>query len=521
MNSFAGLLHPFGSHNQKLSLSSQVVFPTSICTHFADQNFEMASFGEHNNSNVSSFYCLTLVGRIKNAATLKEELFLNPAATDEELIIAVYEKFENKCFAKFEGDFAIALFDKRKKTLFLAKDPIGKKSLYWACSGGYFLFSTEIKALMATGILPQTPSKIGFASYLYFGFIPQDLTPILDVHKLLPGHFLKIDLHHQFRIIQYWSLAGHLLTEKPNTQAASTFFPVPLPTLSPKAALKDLVKIVWHLDEPIADVNVARIWHLAETADKSASPLFVDIKTTIEDFENQKIKEPLSFAHLAARMPKWLQKSLIFPLSSTFARNFHWRVLRSIDINQELMDHLPAIELFSQHERKHLSPFLYRTFNPEIFFERFHHLSAFKTSQEQMYYLNAKTKIPDSLLFQYDRLLSPFRITFEAPGAEKEGLLNSFKAPLGKKSHRVNPISQSCDHKQWKEIFHLLEKGRLVEEGLISPKWLRHHLGFPHVIERTFRQLFAVLVLEIWFRLYINQPMGKVNLNQSVKELLS
>jgi asparagine synthase (glutamine-hydrolysing) len=73
---------------------------------------------------------------------------------------------------------------------------------------------------------------------------------------------------------------------------------------------------------------------------------------------------------------------------------------------------------------------------------------------------------------------------------------------------------------EFREIFRTLEKGLLVEEGLISAKWIRHQLGYPYLIPSSFRQLWALLCLEIWFRLYINKPITESDLEISVKDFL-
>ena len=74
---------------------------------------------------------------------------------------------------------------------------------------------------------------------------------------------------------------------------------------------------------------------------------------------------------------------------------------------------------------------------------------------------------------------------------------------------------------RFREVFKLLLKGRLVEEGIISGRWIRQQLGYPYLIPSTFKQLWAILVLEIWFRLYISRPIDMANISFTTEQLLT
>lgn len=131
-----------------------------------------------------------------------------------QLLVQAYELWGTDCIAKLNGDFAFAIFDQHKERLVLARDRIGKKPLYWYQDQNTFLFASELKALLATGSVAQTPSEDAIASYLYFGYIPQDLTPIKNVNKLLPGYFLQFNRDKSLSIQSYWSYSSYF--EKKN-----------------------------------------------------------------------------------------------------------------------------------------------------------------------------------------------------------------------------------------------------------------------------------------------------------------
>jgi len=128
--------------------------------------------------------------------------------TQEELILEAYEIWGEKFLTHLDGDFALALVDKKNSKLILARDRVGKKPLYWADKGGYFLFGSELKGFLASGIIPQTPSSEALATYLAFGYCPQDATLIQNVNRLLPAHILVLDHFKKLRIESYWSLSS-------------------------------------------------------------------------------------------------------------------------------------------------------------------------------------------------------------------------------------------------------------------------------------------------------------------------
>lgn len=130
------------------------------------------------------------------------------SVSDAALVIAVYETWGNDFLKQLNGDFAIALFDQERELLLLARDRIGVKPLYWYHAKNTFIFGSELKALLATGLIPQTLAEDTISSYLFFGFIPQDMTPIQGISKLLPGYILSFKLDQSMSISPYWSLSS-------------------------------------------------------------------------------------------------------------------------------------------------------------------------------------------------------------------------------------------------------------------------------------------------------------------------
>jgi asparagine synthase (glutamine-hydrolysing) len=99
--------------------------------------------------------------------------------------------------------FAFALFDKRKRSLLLARDRVGKKPLHYALSDGRLLFASEIKAILAAAPELSTTDSRTLLQYFYFGYIPDPATAFSAIHKLPPGHLMEFE-KGEIHIRQYW-----------------------------------------------------------------------------------------------------------------------------------------------------------------------------------------------------------------------------------------------------------------------------------------------------------------------------
>ena len=113
---------------------------------------------------------------------------------DTEVLLKAYAQWGTDCLNRMRGMFAFALWDIRRKQLFLARDPMGIKPLYWAKVSGaggapLFLFSSEIRALLASDLVPRTFSPDGLATYLWNGFVVGPPTIVDGVHVLPGGHW--------------------------------------------------------------------------------------------------------------------------------------------------------------------------------------------------------------------------------------------------------------------------------------------------------------------------------------------
>ncbi|MFR3250015.1 MAG: asparagine synthase (glutamine-hydrolyzing) [Eisenbergiella sp.] len=132
-------------------------------------------------------------GEIYNFKELKKALSDYPfrSQCDTEVILAAYEKWGIKCVERFNGMFAIALFDRETQELYLVRDRIGKKPLYYWQDGENLAFASELKPIMACPGFPKRIDKSVLAAYLYQQYVPEPDTIFEDVKKLEPGMILR------------------------------------------------------------------------------------------------------------------------------------------------------------------------------------------------------------------------------------------------------------------------------------------------------------------------------------------
>jgi asparagine synthase (glutamine-hydrolysing) len=135
--------------------------------------------------------CITYNGETYNFKSLSDFIGLNPRSkSDTEVVLNAYRALGTDVFRKLRGMFALAIWDNEKRELILACDRFGIKPLYYYVSNDFLLFASELRALVATGLVPRKLSRDGLDSYLANGSVAAPLTIIEGVRQLLPGHYL-------------------------------------------------------------------------------------------------------------------------------------------------------------------------------------------------------------------------------------------------------------------------------------------------------------------------------------------
>jgi len=184
-------------------------------------------------------------GEIYNFRELKEKFLKNHpfrSKTDTEVMLYLYEKLGISFVNEMNGDFAIAIFDKKISKLFLIRDRAGVKPLYYYHKGDTFIFGSEIKSIIASGIQPELAEE-HLLNYFVFKYTPGNTTLFRNVNRLNPGCYLEYDVNkNTARISSYWSL-------KKNAQYASLSYSEAQDTFY--NLIKDAVNIRLISDVPV------------------------------------------------------------------------------------------------------------------------------------------------------------------------------------------------------------------------------------------------------------------------------
>jgi asparagine synthase (glutamine-hydrolysing) len=126
--------------------------------------------------------------------------------SDTETIVHAYEEWGPACLERFRGMFAFAIWDRRQQQLFLARDRLGKKPLYYALVDGALVFGSEIKALLEYPGLDRSLDLEAVSDYLSLLYTPAPKTAFRQVRKLPPGHYLLAD-RNGAHVRRYWDVS--------------------------------------------------------------------------------------------------------------------------------------------------------------------------------------------------------------------------------------------------------------------------------------------------------------------------
>jgi len=146
------------------------------------------------------FENLTIVynGEIYNFQEIRDELqslgYKFTSGTDTEVILAAYHRWGDKCVEKFNGMWALCIYDRNKQTLFLSRDRFGIKPIYYYFDGQRFIFASELKAIRKHGI-PLETDPAGLNFFFYQKYIGGDFTIYKNCRKLRPSENLLFDLN--------------------------------------------------------------------------------------------------------------------------------------------------------------------------------------------------------------------------------------------------------------------------------------------------------------------------------------
>lgn len=159
--------------------------------------------------NENNTSCIVYNGELYNFMDLRSQLeaqgHLFRTNSDTEVVLHAYEEWGADCLERFNGMFAFAIWDNRCKKLFLARDRMGEKPLYYYQDDKRMVFASEIKAMLVDSTIPREINSFGLVNFLTYGHSLAPETIYKRIYKLLPGHFIVVE-NGKIRISQYWDI---------------------------------------------------------------------------------------------------------------------------------------------------------------------------------------------------------------------------------------------------------------------------------------------------------------------------
>lgn len=165
-------------------------------------------------------------GEVYNYRTLREQLLerghLFRTTSDTEVVLKTLVDSGLPGIHTWNGMFAVAAWDRHKKKLTLIRDRMGVKPLYYFYDGGVFLFASEIKAILASGLVSRTINRQALWDYLTFRFVPGPESIWTNIRKLPPAHFLEFTPSVQPIETKYWKTEAKVPADSTNHQSEET-----------------------------------------------------------------------------------------------------------------------------------------------------------------------------------------------------------------------------------------------------------------------------------------------------------
>ncbi|RKY58654.1 MAG: asparagine synthase (glutamine-hydrolyzing) [Candidatus Neomarinimicrobiota bacterium] len=160
-------------------------------------------------TDVNNRYTIVLNGEIYNYQELRKELvnvgYTFKTKSDTEVILYAYIHWGKTCLLKFNGMFAIAIFDRKNRSLFLARDRMGIKPLFYTQTKDFFLFGSEIKCILQHPGIERNIDRKGLYSHFMMNYIPGNYTLFQNINSIPPGYYCQVTTT-SLSMVQYWKI---------------------------------------------------------------------------------------------------------------------------------------------------------------------------------------------------------------------------------------------------------------------------------------------------------------------------
>jgi asparagine synthase (glutamine-hydrolysing) len=184
---------------------------------------DLSAAGHQPMTSTDGRYHIVYNGELYNYQELKFELkrvvansgqqaYFFQTNTDTEVIIAAYARWGTDCLKRFNGMFAFAIWDEQLKELFIARDRMGIKPLYYCFTNGVFAFSSEIRSLLQSELIPRKMNASALVDYLRYQTVHAPDTIVKGIKMMMPGHYIQLK-NEKITIHAYWDIVKNVSTQ--------------------------------------------------------------------------------------------------------------------------------------------------------------------------------------------------------------------------------------------------------------------------------------------------------------------
>ena len=183
--------------------------------------------GQQPMTDHDQIFTLVFNGEIYNHAEIKKELVAKghpiQSRCDTEMLLYAFKEWGSECLHKFRGMFAFAIYDHRNGSIFIARDRLGIKPLYYGFHDGAVLFGSECKAILEYPGFNREMDLEAMSDYFSLMYVPAPKSIYKQIRKLPAGHWMKISAQGDVKIQEYWDLEFSV-DEKYRSEAGNTNF---------------------------------------------------------------------------------------------------------------------------------------------------------------------------------------------------------------------------------------------------------------------------------------------------------
>jgi len=521
---------------------------------------------------------------IKEKLEMKGHTFRSD--TDSEIIVHAYEEYGEKCVSLFEGMFAFALWDSDKKLFFLARDRAGIKPLYYSTKDNNLIFASEIKAILLHKNINRDVDNRALYNFLTFRYTPGIDSIFSDVKKLMPGHYL-IYKDNKISIKKYWDLEFNIVKKSYSKRLhnelkesvkkrlisdvplgaflsggldssyivglMSELSDQPAKTFSigfhhgydeskfsrmvsehygtdhkeiflEEKSFELLPKILWHMDEPIADFASIPTYVLSEFAKKKVSVVLTG-EGADEIFGGYRKYKYIQACHPYFKVPHKIRSLL----SNVLGNSVMQKRIKEFSTSKSIPEsYLNLISFFTKSEKEKLG--LVDESRPDIKTIEPYFLK--KSMLNSLMNIDFKTWLPEDLLMKVDKTTMAHALEARVPFLdhhvvelasqmppqikmrfykEKYILRKAMKETVPKviskrKKHGFNvPIHSWLDNELKDVSLQLLSKESVNKRGFFKYDYIEKLFNNYKKSKIYYsRQLWMLLNFEIWARIYID-----------------